>query len=203
MRLQQILDLAQQSELKQIIIGEDYAQTLALLNLALIDVYGQFNVLEEEQLITLEENKSRYALDDNNVRVTMVYRKLNPDDDTATSIPINDINNSDSVFTPTPYILHVPNPVQGEIISVIYSVAPPYITEENILSIDFHVPPQFLEPILSYIGYLAYKSMNGDQQTENAARYQNYLRSSDDVRKRGHLNYSIQTNTKTKERGYM
>jgi hypothetical protein len=190
------------TELKQIVVGENEDEVIAYLNLALVDVYSQFNVLEEEQIITMIKDKTRYPLPDNNMRVTAAFRKFEDKSDKTESLPLNDINHEDSVFTPTPYILHVPNPVEGDIISLIIAVSPPFITKANIDTVDFMVPAQFLEPILSYISYIAYKSMNADANTENAARYNIYLRSSNDVRKRGLLNNSIMTNTKTIQRGF-
>jgi hypothetical protein len=201
MRLRRIVDLAKATELKQIVIGEDDKQIIDLLNLALIDVYSQFDILEEEIEITLQAGKTRYTLPDNCMRVTAVFRVLEGEE-YPTSIPLNDIQNENSVFTPQPFVLHVPTPKQGEKISVIYLTEPPEVTLSNIDTLDFMVPSQLLEPILSYMSYVAYKSMNGDQNTENASRYMIYQRSCSNVRHRGLLNYSMVTNMKAVQRGF-
>jgi hypothetical protein len=204
MRLKDIIEVLRDTELKQIIIGEDDRQVYSLLNMALIDVYARFNILQEEQLITMEADKNRYRLYDKSQKVLQVYGKCWKDQDKEeiVDLPINDINHECSVFTPQPYVLYVPNPIAGEILSVIHAVEPPYVTKENIDTLDFLIPPQLMEPIVNYIGYRAYLSINGDQQYESTSHYQRYLRSCNDVYKRGLVHYSILTNTKTTERGF-
>ncbi len=202
MRLSDIVTILKNTELKQIIIGEDDDQIISLLNMALIDVYGRFNILQEEQVITLVAGKTRYNLQNNLQRVLQVYAKTDPQNDKHEEIPINDINDDRSVFTPQPYILHVPNPVDATEISVMLSVTPPWVTRANIDTVDFVIPPQLMEPIVNYVGYRAYISMNGDEATESTAHYKRYSRSVNDVEKRGLVHYSILTNTKTTDRGF-
>lgn len=207
MRLQEIVDILKSTELKQIVVGEDDVQVISLLNLALIDVYAKFNILEEEQIITCVAGKTRYTLQDNSQAVKQVYfRNLNTNppngEDAYQEVPINDINCDESVFTPQPYILHIPNPTEGREYSVIQTVTPPFITTDNIAKVDFNIPPQLLEPLVNYVGYRAYKSMNGDEQSEIGSHYRAYTRSVQDVLKRGLVHYTILTNTKTTDRGF-
>jgi hypothetical protein len=202
MRLKEIIQVLRDTELKQIIVGEDDDQIYSLLNMALIDVYGKFDILQEEQLITMEKNVWRYRIQDNVQRVLQVYGKTHPDDDEAIELPINDINDDRSVFTPTPYILHVPNPIPGEQLSLMLSVTPPLVTKDNVNILDFIIPPQLLEPIVNYVGYRAYLSVNGDQQYESSSHYQRYLRSCNDVYRRGLTPQSILTNVKLDDRGF-
>ena len=207
MRLKEIITILKDTELKQIIVGEDDRQVISLLNLALIDVYARFNILQEEQLIEIVEGKTMYRLQDNSQRVIQVLvRNLIEDpllgNDKFKNIPINDINCNESVFTPQPYILHVPNPDAGKLYSVIQTVTPPFITKDNISTVDFVVPPQLLEPIINYVGYRAYKSMNGDEQSEIGSLYRAYEKSVNEVMKRGLVHYTILTNTKLTNRGF-
>ncbi len=202
MRLQQIIELLKDTELKQIIIGEDDPQILSLLNLALIDVYARLDILIEEQLITLEANRTMYRLQENSQRVIQVMLYREADSDYATEVPINDQNSIYSVFTPQPYVLHVPRPLDGKVISIMQSVSPPYITKDTVNTVDFIVPPQLLEPISNYIGYRAYKSMNGDKGTEQTSHHERYLQSINDVRKQGLIHPTIITNLKLSNRGF-
>ena len=138
MRLKEIYDILVNTELKQIIVGEDESQVISLMNLALIEVYGKFAILQEEQIITVEEGKTRYRLQDNSQKVLQVYMRNLTDspldgEDSFCEVPINDLNSKESIFTPQPYVFHVPNPVAGRVYSVINLVTPPYITEENLL----------------------------------------------------------------------
>ena len=202
MRLNEILDIIKNTELKQIIVGEDDPQIFSLFNLALIDVYGRFDILQEEQLITMHSGQTRYRLVENTQRLLRVIGKWKLDLDYPEELPINDINDQRSVFTPQPYILHVPNPIDNELLSCLISVTPPYITKQNIDMIDLIVPPQLLECITSYMGYRAYLSVNGDNQYEHASLYSRYQRACNDVRLRGLTHFSIMTNEKALHRGF-
>jgi len=207
MRIREIIDILMNTELEQINIGEDEKRVISILNLALIEVYGKFNILQEEQIITIVPGQTRYHLQDNSQRVLQVYwRNLNinstPGEDAFVEVPLNDINCDESVFTPQPYVLHIPNPENGRIYSVMHSVTPPYLTPANIDTVDFIVPPQYLEPVLHYAAYRAYKSMNGDNKTEISSHLQLYVQSCDEVYRKGMVNYSVLTNTKLEDRGF-
>ena len=201
MRLAEIIDIIKNTELKQLIVGEQETQVYTLLNLALIDVYGRFSILKEDQRITMEDGRTRYHLLEECQSVIKVYGRIDKDDEIH-ELPINDINDVESVFTPEPYILHVPNPLDGDVLSVIQAVTPPFVTKENVNTLDFIIPPQFLEPIVNYVGYRAYISMNGDDNTESSSHYRRYIRSCNDVRLRGLTHYTITTNVKQTERGF-
>ena len=196
MRLEEILTIAKDTDLKQIIVGEQPDQVMSLLNLALIDVYGRFDLIQEEQIIKLENDKTRYPLLAESQRVLSIY------DDDGELVPVNDNNDTDSVFMPTPFLLHVTEPETGKTLSLIHSITPPFITSSNISTVDFIVPPALLEPIVAYMAYRAYLSMNGDAQTENVSQYKRYDRAVNDVYKRGLVGQHVITNLKGKDRGF-
>ncbi len=202
MRIREIIDVLKSTELKQIVTGEDDNLILSLLNMALIHIYSKLDILQEEQIIKLEDERTRYRLQENSQRVIQVFRGRYSSDGEFKEIPLNDINHDGSVFTPQPYILHVPKPVTGDFISVVQTVTPPYITKENIDTLNFVIPPQLLEPIVNYCGYRAYIAMNGDQQTENTSHYMRFKQSLLEVQQSGLGQYSIMTNTKAINRGF-
>ena len=207
MRLKELYDILKNTELKQIVVGESEESVIGFINLALIEVYSKFAILQEEQIITVEENRTRYRLRDDSQKVLQVYMrdtKKNPlnGNDAFQEVGINDINDDESVFTPQPYVIHIPNPEVGRVYSVLQIVTPPYITKANISVIDFIVPPQFLSAITSYAAYRAYKSMNGDEQSEIGSHYRAYMAACNDILKNGLANYSVMTNLKLNERGF-
>lgn len=206
MRLTEIIDVLKTTELKQIVVGEDDAQVYSLLNLALIDVYARLAILQEEQVINIVAGQTRYTLIPESQKVLQAYYRDTDKgvagDDQYCEVPLNDINCNESVFTPQPYTLHVPNPKAGRIYSLMHLVAPPYITTSNIDSLMFNVPPQLLECITNYAGYRAYKSMNGDEATEISSLYNAYERSVNNVLKRGLVNNGMLTNLKGNQRGF-
>ena len=207
MRLREIYDILKDTELKQIVVGEDGQAVITYMNLALIEIYGKFNILQEEQIVTVVPGQTRYRLQDNSQRVLQVYMRnliVNPllGGDAFKEVPINDINCDDSVFTPEPYVLHIPKPDDGTVYSVMQTVTPPYITKENIDTLNFVIPPQLLEAILNYAAYRAYKSMNGDEKSEIGSHYRAYMQSCNEILKKGLYNHSIMTNIKLLGRGF-
>ncbi len=207
MRVKEVYDILKNTELKQIVVGESEEQVIGFMNLAFIEVYGKFSILQEEQIIKVEEGITRYRLNDNSQKVLQVYmRNTIKDpllgDDAFAEVGVNDINDEESVFTPQPYVLHIPNPTEGRIYSIMQIVTPPYITKQNIDTVDFIIPPQYLTSILNYAAYRAYKSMNGDEQTEIGSHYKAYMQSCNEVLKMGLNNYSVLTNTKLDQGGW-
>jgi len=207
MRLRDVYDILKNTELKQIVVGEDENQIIALMNLGLIEIYGKFSILQEEQLIQVTAGRTRYRLQDNSQKVLQVYyRDINKNpplgNDEFIEIPLNDINCDESVFTPQPYVLHIPNPDEGRVYSVMQVVTPPFITKSNIDTVDLIFPPQFLDPFVNYVAYRAYKSMNGDEKTEIGSHWRAYMSSCNEVYKKGLVQYTMMTNTKTTDRGF-
>ncbi len=207
MRVKELYNILKNTELKQIVVGEDEGQVLGFMNLALIEVYGKFAILQEEQVIAVTDGITRYRLQDNSQKVLQVYMRDTIKEpmlgnDAFQEVGINDINDDESVFTPQPYVLHIPNPVAGRIYSVMQIVTPPYITKENIDTVDFIIPPQYLSAILNYAAYRAYKSMNGDEQSEIGSHYRAYMQSCSELLKNGMMNYSILTNMKLDQGGW-
>ncbi len=201
MRLQEIIYILKTTELKQIIVGEDDDFIISILNMALIEIYSKLDILQEEQIIKLIDENTMYRLQDNSQRVIQVFRGRYSDGSFA-EIGLNDNLDFESVYTPQPYVLHVPKPTTGEFISVIQTVTPPYITKDNIDTVDFIIPPQLAEPIVNYCGYRAYVSMNGDQNTENSSHYLRYKQSMTGVMKFGLTQFSLLTNIKQIQRGF-
>ena len=208
MRLRQIVDIAKQSDLKQIIIGEDEEQVAALLNLALIEVYGTLNLIQEEQIIPVHTGQTRYLVQENTQRVLSVC------DQDGVEMGLNDDNDPRSVFMPTPFEIHVTEPLmtgKGEktpydkplsSMSLVISTTPPYITKANIDTVDLIIPEALLEALLSYMSYRAYISMNGDQQTEYSVHLQRHQKAMIELFKKGFVGQSIMTNLKSKQRGF-
>jgi len=200
MRLREVLEIAQTTELKQVHVGNDEKMIYSLLNLALVDVYAKLNFLQEEQLIKMEANRTRYRLLDNSQRILNVYTRLE-EGGPVVEVPINDVHADFSVFTPQPYVLHVPRPIDGETLSVIQTIVPPYITPENIDTVDVIVPPHVLEPLVSYMGYRAHISVDGGEQSEWGSYYRRYLQTLNDAMRM--MNPQLLTNVKLIERGFV
>jgi hypothetical protein len=87
-------------------------------------------------------------------------------DEFGTQIPLNDAERADSIYTPQPNLIQIPEPIDGKVLSVEYQARHPIIGQDDFCQeIDL---PYVLEGALkSYIAYKVYSDMNGQ---ENAAK---------------------------------
>jgi len=177
MTAQDVINLAKNAELKQLAIKDDELAVLGYLNLGLLELYKRFPLEEAEAMITLKDGKTSYKLDGTDLDVAMDPNKelliitgayeLN-----AKGLPIpviiNDEDNALSINTPLFNVVEIPAVAAGVLISVIYRVAPKFLTA---LTEVVPMPPQLLEALLNYIGYRGHGSINGELKTENQSHY--------------------------------
>jgi len=186
MTAQDVINLAKNAELKQLAIKNDELAVLGYLNLGLLELYKRFPLEEAEAIITLRDGKTRYKLDGTDADVAMTAGKdllaiagvyttaLSSHIDmygySTKVIPmsINDEDDPAGVNTPSFNTLEVPAVATGALISVIYRVAPTFLTA---LTDIVPMPPQLLEALLNYIGYRGHGSINGELKTENQSHY--------------------------------
>jgi len=180
MTAQDVINLAKNAELKQLAIKDDDLAVLGYLNLGLLELYKRFPLEEAEAIVTLQDGKTLYKLDgiDQNVEmapgkdllvIAGVYTTVVEGGVTwVVELTINDENDMTGVTTPSYNSLEVPAVKTGAILSVIYRVAPKFLTS---LTDIVPMPPQLLEALLNYIGYRAHGSVNGELKTENQSHY--------------------------------
>lgn len=85
--------------------------------------------------------------------------------------PLNDAESYNSVFTPQPHVLQIPNPKEGEPLSVTYQAAPKELIKTD-LDVDIEVPFTMENALQKYVAYAVFCNMNGQ---ENIAKGQEYL----------------------------
>ena len=157
-------------ELRSLASKDDNAAIISYINLALIALYGRFNLKKSEQIITLQNNIVQYKLASDLMTIEAIYDENGDEfalDDETSLFSINQIDFE---------TIQVPNPITGVNISVVYLAAPTYFTyiDQTSLSQKLPIPVQLLEPLLHYIGYRAHGSMNGDIKAENNTHYMRY-----------------------------
>lgn len=84
-------------------------------------------------------------------------------------LPLNDRQNPYSVFTPQADVVQVPNPVQGSPLGVLYQARH---VELKAYTDDIVLPATLNRALTSYIAYLTYSHMNGQ---ENAAKANEHM----------------------------
>lgn len=88
---------------------------------------------------------------------------------------LNDVDNSLSLFTPTPITLQVPLPIEGEALGVNYQANHRILRDEgdNLMGQQIDIPQVFERPLQAYVAYKVYSHMNGEEQKKIAMEHFN------------------------------
>lgn len=176
MTVQDIIRDASHSVVNQLAVKANEEAMISYVNQALQAVYEEFQLKTDEQIIVMQENVTIYSVASDCIVVLAAY------DEDGNLLPLNDEKDPFSVMTPSYNEIQVPNPVEGEVLSVIYLAEPPVVTATTDV---LPVPRSMIQPMLMYIGFLAHSSIDGGIQTENNTHYMRYKAAVDKVRERG------------------
>jgi len=174
MTIQEVMDLAKDSELRNLNAGTDQA-ILGYVNLGLIELYKRFALNVEEYLVTLQDGVEIYTMPNDFMWLIAAYGEVPEDNktDLVNVLPINEEDNPLSINMVTWNQIQVPLSVAGAYVSLIYRAKPTYFISAD-LDADLPIPVQMLEPLLSYIGYKAHASIDASLQEENNSYYQRF-----------------------------
>lgn len=203
------------------IIETKKPQIIGYLNTALLKLYSRFILAEGEVVVEQIENKRDYLL-------SSVYSIHNPDplittkyiidnvddrfrDDVikilqvveagGTPLPLNDVEDSKSMFTPQPKILQVPNPVAGWSLGIVYQARHVPIALDD-FDAGIEIPEVLEDALRYYIAHLAYSDMNGQENLLKASELKNrYEEACETVKQMDLVSTSISTTNTRFERG--
>lgn len=184
MRMTNIIKLARSGELDDL---SEKSRTdekiVGYLNRAVIELYNKYPLSVNEAIVTMVDNKHVYQLDgtDTNVKVnganivpytvmqvTSVY-------DEVGQLPLNDITDAFSVYTPTYDSIQVSKAEYGGYLSVMFREAHPWIDfidagDGVATDTEIRVPRTLLPAVLNYIAFLAYDRLD-EVQVVKAEKY--------------------------------
>lgn len=186
---------------EEYIAAAKHPQIILHANEGLLRLYSRFLLGEKSVFIETLENVTSYRLEkrfaESNTASTEthkfikdilqedpfesdVLKILEVYDEYGCKKPLNDMENSYSLFTPQPYILQVPAPIQGEAMSVSYQARHLELVDSGDGYLDQQISlPFFLEGALTaFIGYKVYSHMNGQ---ENMAKSQEFMVTFDQI----------------------
>ena len=174
MTVQQIVDLAVSSELKNLAVGKDTEAVVGYLNLGLIELYKRFPLKLKEHVITLSELTELYTMPADFMWLVEAYGEVPVDSfEAVNKLPVNEEDNPFSVNTVSWDVLQVPINIEGEFISIIYAAAPEYMSPVA-LDAEVPIPPQMIEAMLHYIGYRAHSSVTSEINAEFNTHYKKF-----------------------------
>ena len=177
MLISRVIEQARSGELNNLSVeGFTDTKVISYINLGLIELYKRFSLRTEEAVITMRDSKTIYTLSDVDTDVSietgidvMVITEVY--DEGGALLPINVESDDYSILTPSYNTIQVPYPAEGEILSVIFTAGPIYISVDTQ---SLEIPISLLEALLHYIGYRAHGAIDGNIQTENNTHYQRF-----------------------------
>lgn len=200
---------------------DDYPQLITLTNSGMLDLYTRFPLRMRELPLQLQEGQTIYELHsdysessgtipplyitdgtllhpftDNILTIDQVY------DEIGDPLPLNDLNQPNSVFTPSNTTLQVPLANKENSLAIIYRALPDVIdiTTQNPTSVDVDLPPQFLNAIASFIAWKLYTPMGGEGNIAISNSFlADYLNQIKLIEDKGAVITDVYTNTRFEE----
>lgn len=180
------------------IIPAGIPKIINYINEALVKLYGRFILSTKQLIIEEQEHITNYHLirkfaETNTENIQdYPYIKDLPDEPFTEDVikilevydvhgclyALNDMGNCNSLFTPAPQILQIPNPVTARMITVVYQARHPVILPpvDNNQSQEIDIPFVLEEALQAYIASKVYSNMNGQENIlkaqEQLAKYE-------------------------------
>jgi len=201
MTIESIINLAKNSELKNLAVKDDKSAITGYINLGMLELYKRFPLSVNETVIELLDGVEIYTMPSDFMWIVAAYDEVPEDSGLAVMpIPINEEDNPLSINTISWNQIQVPLTVTGAYISIIYVAAPAvieYVVDTDSYQVwnsttssydaitELSLPPQMIEPLLHYIGYRAHGAVNGEINGENTTHYMNFEASCNRLEQRG------------------
>lgn len=174
-----------------LITAEGQPKIITAANEGLLRLYTRFVLSEKEIILEQVDNYTNYHLlpkyAETNTDDTFdepryikdiadpfhgdVIKVLRVYNDEGVELPLNDLQNPVSLFTPNPQMLQVPVPQPGNMLSVVYQ-ARHVLLEYGILGAEIYLPAVLEGALIAYIAGHIYGNMNG---ADNSAKGQEYM----------------------------
>lgn len=169
------------------ILPEYYKKIINYTNSGLLQLYSRFVLstktvmLETKAHITSYHIDSRYSQQSGKECITpyIIDWPHDPFKDDAIKIlgvnqegygrrPLNDRNDCQSFFTPSPLVLEVPKPIEGASLSIIYQARQEPLKvdiehPEKVLKCELGIPFYLEDPLINFISSEYYTHMNGQE----------------------------------------
>jgi len=194
-------------------------QLLNIINEAIRDIWPKLIFATDQLQITMENDKANYDLPQSLVAIIDQYRYFqNPptqidyytgtrfrtplEDDKTYYVPLNDYNHPYSFFTPSPFLLTIRKPTNGDKVILSTIQSPRDITEENMEDGRFQIYPQLAVPIAARVAYLAYKRKNGHDQASKVY-WMEYKQALEEVNRWGMMPQITSSNDGLYQKGFV
>lgn len=169
MTIEGLMTIAKSSVLKSVAVKDDVDSVVGFINLGLIELYKRFPLNVKEHIIPLNISTEIYTMPVDFMWAVSAYGEVPEDSELDVNIlPINVEDNPLSINTVSWNQVQVPLSIDGSFVSIIYVSAPEYLTALDV-AVDIQVPPQMIEALLLYIGFLGNEGVDGDVPTSKGS----------------------------------
>lgn len=222
-------------ELSQMAIGSnnqggidesDYPKLISHINLGLTNLHSRLPLKQSQAIIALQsgqtlyplvsnyavnsdsEQKPKFILDssvdpfnDDVLKIEEVYSEE------GISLPLNDSNDSNSLYTPSHNTLQVPSAEFGKSLAVIYRANHPKLPAKrgvDVSAIEIDIPAVLVEPLLTFVVGRVVGAGNSETAMREAAAYQTkYEIQLQDIKNSGALALDRPSNTRLRNNGWV
>jgi len=190
MKLSLILQQARSGELSSLSAKDKTDEKIVTyINLALIALYGRFQLSSEEAIITLRPDIAKviYTLDSSDHDVKVGTRYMTDEefmsivaafDESGNQLVVNDNKDVTSILTVGYNQVQIPLLDYSGYVSIIYRKNPDLVVyvdnSGSATEADVNLPLQLLEALLHYVGYRAHGAVDGNINTENNTHYMRF-----------------------------
>ena len=215
MKIEEVLDLAKNGDLKNIAVGKDNASIIGFINLGVIELYKRLLLKTEEVIITIGDatqaggivnglqqvtyiNDTTYEMPSNFMSIVAAYGEIpvGSADNYNNLIPINEEENNQSILTISYNQIQIPTATTGANVSIIYTASPSMILSTDVLDVDgvvtdgtvnVPIPYYLLEALLYYVGFRGHAGVDASVNQENNSYYMRFDASVKKVKEMGLL----------------
>lgn len=185
MTLQEIINIAKNSELSTLAVKNNDAAVIGFVNLGLIELYSIFPLRTEEVVISLLDNVTIYDLPADFMYMIGAYEEVPKGANyNSAPVPINEESNPFSINTINYSQVQIPLTLSGNYISILYVPKPDKFTVLDLES-ELPLPDQLVQPLLNFIAYKGHGAIRTDGQGESDIYYIRFRRSCEDIKKLG------------------
>ena len=185
MTLQEIIDIAKNSELNTLAVKNNDAAIVGFVNLGLIELYSIFPLRTEEFIIELQDNVTIYDLPSDFMYMTAAFEEVPIGSSSESApVPINEESNPFSINTINYSQVQIPLTHSGNYISILYVPKPAKMSVTD-LTAELPIPDQLVQPLLNFIAYKGHGAIKSDGQGESDVYFLRFKRSCDDIKRLG------------------
>ena len=170
MIIKDAIKMLRDSVLKQVKVGEDDLAIIGFINLGVTELHKRFRLSFSEAFITPVPGKSLYKLDgtDNDVVMDLSAGELVVIecvlDSEGDEVPLNVLINPKSAKTPSYNTIRFGVENTSAQYTAIYRTSPRF----SIVDTDpIPLSPAFIESLFHYVGYQAFLTVNGEENTQH------------------------------------